>query len=319
VGLRGGIDLGGTKIQAAVVGGRTGVRGQARVPTPKGAGPDGVLQAMAGAIRTAAEQAGVETSALDGVGIGSPGDVDGDAGTITNAFNVVPDWNRTIQVGDRLAQELGTRIALGNDVRVATAAEFRLGAGKPYRSLLGVFWGTGVGGGVILNGRPWRGRGAAGEIGHMVVRRNGAKCTCGRIGCMEAYAGRRAMELEARHRHKNGEKTQLFKIMEKKGRVALTSGVWADALEGGDKLAHDLIERAVHALGAGVASAVNLLDVEAVVIGGGLGSRLGEPYVERIRKAMHPHLFVDARPPAVHLAALGDLGGALGAALLVSR
>jgi glucokinase len=319
VGLRGGIDLGGTKIQAAVVDGRNGVRGQARVPTPKDAGPDGVLQAMAGAMRTAAEQAGVESSALDGVGIGSPGDVDGDAGTITNAFNVVPDWNRTIQVGDRLAQELGTRVALGNDVRVATAAEFRLGAGKPYKSLLGVFWGTGVGGGVILNGKPWRGRGAAGEIGHMVVRRNGAKCTCGRIGCMEAYAGRRAMELEARHRHKNGEKTQLFKIMEKKGRIALTSGVWADALDGGDKLAHDLIERAVHALGAGVASAVNLLDVEAVVIGGGLGSRLGEPYVERIRKAMHPHLFVDARPPAVHLAALGDLGGAMGAALLVSR
>jgi glucokinase len=317
VGLRGGIDLGGTKIQAAVVDERTEVRGQERVPTPKDAGPDGVLRAMAGALRTAAEQAGVEPSALDGVGIGSPGDVDSEAGTITNAFNVVPDWNRTIEVGDLLQKELGTRIALGNDVRVATTAEYRLGAGKPYRSLLGVFWGTGVGGGVVLDGKPWRGRGAAGEIGHMVIRRNGARCTCGRVGCMEAYSGRRAMELEARQRHKNGEKTQLFKIMEKKGRVALTSGVWAAALDDGDKLAHDLIERAVHALGAGIASAVNLLDVEAVVIGGGLGTRLGAPYVERITTAMHPHLFVDARPPAVHLAGLGDLGGALGAALLV--
>jgi glucokinase len=317
VGLRGGIDLGGTKIQAAVVGARNDVRGQERVPTPKDGGPEGVLQAMAGALRTAAEQAGVETGALDGVGIGSPGDVDNDAGTITNAFNVVSDWKRTVEVGDMLQKELGTKIALGNDVRVATAAEFRLGAGKPYRSLLGVFWGTGVGGGVILDGKPWHGRGAAGEIGHMVVRRNGAKCTCGRIGCMEAYAGRRAMELEARDRHRNGEKTSLFKIMEKKGRPALTSGVWADALDDGDKLAHELIERAVHALGAGVASAVNLLDIEAVVIGGGLGTRLGDPYVERIKKAMHPHLFVDTRPPAVHLAALGDLSGALGAALLV--
>jgi glucokinase len=317
VGLRGGIDLGGTKIQAAVVGPRNDVRGQARVPTPKDGGPDGVLEAMTGALRTAAEEAKVETAALDGVGIGSPGDADNEAGTVTNAFNVVPDWDRTVDVRRLLTKELGTPIALGNDVRVATAAEFRLGAGKPYKSLLGVFWGTGVGGGVILDGKPWFGRGAAGEIGHMVVRRGGAKCTCGRIGCMEAYAGRRAMELEARRREKDGEKTELFKIMEKKGRVAVTSGVWADALDDGDKLAHHLIERAVHALGAGIASAVNLLDVEAVVIGGGLGTRLGDPYVERIKAAMQPHLFVDSRPPAVHLAALGDLGGALGAALLV--
>ena len=243
--------------------------------------------------------------------------MDSAAGTITNAYNVVPDWNRTIEVANMLAKELGTRIALGNDVRVATTAEFELGAGKPYSSLLGVFWGTGVGGGVILNGQAWRGRGAAGEIGHMVVRRKGAKCPCGREGCMEAYAGRKAMELEARRRHDAGEKTALFRLMEKKGRTALTSGVWADALEHGDTLAVDLIDRALAALGAGIASAVNLLDVEAVVIGGGLGTRLGDPYVTRIKEQMHPHLFVDSRPPAVHVAALGDLGGAIGAALLV--
>ena len=315
--LRGGIDLGGTKIQAAIVGARNGVRGEARVQTPKDGGPVGVVRAMAEAIKSAAAQAKVQTSDLDGVGIGSPGEVDSTAGTITNAYNVVPDWNRTVEVAGSLQKELGTRIALGNDVRVATNAEFELGAGKPYASLLGVFWGTGVGGGVILDGRPWRGRGAAGEIGHMVVRRNGAKCPCGRLGCMEAYAGRKAMELEARQRHHAGEKTSLFKIMEKKGRTALTSGVWADALADDDKLAVDLVDRALAALGAGIASAVNLLDVEAVVIGGGLGTRLGDPYVDRLKKQMHPHLFVDARPPAVHVAALGDLGGAIGAALLV--
>jgi glucokinase len=319
MGLRGGIDLGGTKIQAVVVGDGNDVRGQARLPTPKDGGPDGVIAAMAGAVRTAAQEAKVETSALEGVGIGSPGEVNPDTGTITNAYNVVPDWDRTIEVGDILAQDLGTRIGLGNDVRVATTAEFELGAGKPYRSILGVFWGTGVGGGIILDGRPWRGRGAAGEIGHMVVRRKGARCTCGREGCMEAYSGRRAMELEARRRMKHGEKTHLFKIMERKNRTALTSGVWAEALEHHDDLATDLIERAIAALGAGIASAVNLLDVEAVVIGGGLGTRLGEPYAARIEKEMGPHLFVDARPPAVHLASLGDLGGAIGASLLVRR
>jgi glucokinase len=319
VAMRGGIDLGGTKIQAVVVGVRNGVRGQARVPTPKGAGPEGVVREMAAALAAAAAQAGVETSTLEGVGVGSPGDVEAADGTVARAYNVVPEWSDPVPVASLLAQATGARVAVGNDVRVATTAEFELGAGKPYRSLLGVFWGTGVGGGVILNGEPWRGRGAAGEIGHMVVRRNGARCTCGRIGCMEAYAGRRAMELEARSRMEKGHKTSLFKIMEHKKRPALTSGVWAHALEHGDQLAADLIDRAVSALGAGIASAVNLLDVEAVVIGGGLGTRLGQPYVERIEKEMQPHLFVDSRPPDVHLAGLGDLSGAVGAALLARR
>jgi glucokinase len=93
--------------------------------------------------------------------------------------------------------------------------------------------------------------------------------------------------------------------------------VWARALNRDDALAHRLIDRAVRAMGAGIASAVNLLDVEAVIIGGGLGLRLGEPYVERIREAMMPHLFASENPPAVELAALGDLGGAIGASLLV--
>jgi glucokinase len=179
-----------------------------------------------------------------------------------------------------------------------------------------VFWGTGVGGGIVLDGKRWRGRGAGGEIGHMVVRLNGRRCPCGRRGCMEAYAGRGAMEAQARKRHADGEHTELFKIMEKRGRERLTSAVWARALEREDKLATELIDEAVEALGAAIGSAINLLDVEAVIIGGGLGVRFGAPMAERIAAAMLPHLFNDARPPDVHLAALGDLGGAIGAALL---
>ena len=102
-------------------------------------------------------------------------------------------------------------------------------------------------------------------------------------------------------------------------RDRLTSGIWARALKAEDPLAKELIDRAVEALGAGVASAVNLLDVEAVIIGGGLGVRFGEPYVKRIRKAMMPHLFSDKKPPAIDVAALGDLGGGIGAALLASN
>src|SRR3712207_2920719 len=151
----------------------------------------------------------------------------------------------------------------------------------------------------------------------MVVKLRGARCPCGRLGCMEAYAGRGAMEARARKALDEGQKTSLFKIMEKRGRRRLTSGVFARALDDGDALASSLIDRAVEALGAGIASAVNLLDVEAVIIGGGLGLRLGQPYVERIGHEMLPHLFSDDRPPALHLAALGDLGGAVGAAMLV--
>ena len=134
---------------------------------------------------------------------------------------------------------------------------------------------------------------------------------------MEAYAGRLAMEREARRLHEDeGKHTDLFKIMKKKGHDRLKSGVWEHALDDGDAMAKKLLDRAVKALGAGVASAVNVLDVEAVIIGGGLGTRLGEPYAKKIAHAMQPHLFVDDRPPVVKVAELGDLGGAIGAAQL---
>jgi glucokinase len=135
---------------------------------------------------------------------------------------------------------------------------------------------------------------------------------------MEAYAGRASMEAYARKMHEQKDrKTDLFKLMKEHDRPRLTSGIWARALERQDKLAVQIIDRAVWALGAGIASAVNLLDVEGVIIGGGLGVRLGHPYAKRIAESMQPHLFVDSRPPHVHVAALGDLGGAIGAALLL--
>jgi glucokinase len=312
---RGGIDLGGTKIQAVVVDAGNAVLGQSRHPTPTEGGPEDVATAMATAMTEAAHQAGVETDALAGVGVGSPGDVDAKAGTVASARNL-PGWEGEFALGEALEQALGTRLHLGNDVQVATDAEFELGAGRPYRSLLGVFWGTGVGGGIVLDGRPWIGRGAAGEIGHIVVRIGGERCGCGRLGCMEAYAGRASMERRARHAHKKGAKTDLFKIMEDRGRTRLMSGIWDRALKRKDPLAVKLIDEAIEALGAGVASVQNVLDVEAIVVGGGLGVRLGEPYAQRIAEAMRPHLFVDTQPPAMHVAALGDLGGAIGAALL---
>jgi len=313
---RGGIDLGGTKIQAVVVDDDAHVLGQARHPTPQQGGPPAVANEIAETLREAATDAGVVTSELEGIGIGSPGAIDAEAGTVEHARNL-PDWEAPFPLGPTLAEALSAPVYLDNDVHVAVSGEFHLGAAKESSSLLGVWWGTGVGGGIILDGKPWSGRGAAGEIGHMVVKRGGARCTCGRRGCLEAYAGRAAMEARARELVAGGHKTDLFDIMEKHDRTRLQSGIWARALDRGDQMAVKLIHRAIAALGAGIASAVNLLDVESVVIGGGLGSRLGEPYVKRIDEAMEPHLFMPDRPPGVHPAALGDLGGAIGATLLV--
>ncbi len=312
---RGGIDLGGTKIEAIVVDARNNVLGSARAPTPTEGGPPDVEAAMVKAMRTACEAAGLQSSSLRGVGVGSPGVIDDATGAVSTARNL-PGWEGEFELGSTLASDLGTKVFVGNDVQVATDAEFHLGAGRPYKSVLGVFWGTGVGGGLILDGKPWLGRGGAGEIGHMVVVIDGARCPCGRKGCMEAYAGRAAMEARARRRVEKGRKTDLFTLMQEHNRTRLTSAIWAHALERGDKLATQIIDEAVWALGAGIASAQNLLDVEAVIIGGGLGVRFGKPMAARIAKEMQPHLFHDEHPPDVLVAALGDLGGAIGAALL---
>jgi glucokinase len=315
--MRGGIDLGGTKIEAVIVDDADQVIGQARRPTPSQGGPDGVAEQMVIALRDAAAAAGADVSGLVGVGVGTPGSVDPEAGTVAGAGNL-PGWQEPFALGAVLTSALGVRVRLGNDVSVAVEAEAALGAGRRYGSLLGLWWGTGVGGAIFVNGKQWLGRGAAGEIGHTVVKFSGARCPCGRRGCLEAYAGRNALEQRARRAHEKGTKTTLFKIMEAKGHTRLTSSVWQEALTHGDRLAEQLVARALAALGAGAASAINLIDVEAVILGGGLGARLGQPFVDRLRAGMLPHLFRDDRPPEVVPAALGDLGGAVGAARLVS-
>lgn len=316
--LRGGIDLGGTKIQTVVVDAEGKLQGEARQATPTSGGPTDVARAMEDALREAASAAGVKPEELAGVGVGSPGDADGATGVVSGARNL-PGWEGGFPLGETLSKALGTSVRIGNDVQVAVEGEYELGAGRAYGSLIGVWWGTGLGGGLILDGKPWLGRGAAGELGHTVVKRNGARCPCGRRGCLEAYVGRAAMESRARQEQAKGVKTDLFEIMEKRGKERLTSSVWEHALREGDALTESLLRRAIRYLGTGIASAVNLLDVEAVVLGGGLGSRFGDRFMDDLVKEMHKHLFVDDRPPQMHVAELGDLGGAIGASLLIPR
>ncbi|HZO58513.1 MAG TPA: ROK family protein [Solirubrobacterales bacterium] len=313
--VRAGVDVGGTKMQAAIVNARGAVVGEARRPTPGRAPAGEVVAELDGVVRDALANAGLEPSSLTGVGVGWPGPVDEAAGTVSRAVHVL-GLKDGFALSEALGEAVGAPVRVGNDVQVATNAEHSLGAGRGFGSILGVFWGTGVGGGIVLDGKPWTGRGSAAEIGHVVVRENGRRCPCGRRGCMEAYAGRAAMEARARRAVARGRQTMLFEIMEQRGRDRLTSGVWERALQSGDPVATRLMNRAVRALGTGVASALNVLDVEAVVIGGGLGVRLGPAYLERITAEIMTHAFAP-EPPDVRIAELGDLGGAIGASLLV--
>ncbi len=311
--MRGGIDLGGTKIQAVVTDGEAKVLGKARRETPQGGGPEAVVFELAETLRAAIADAGVEPMGLAAVGVGAPGSIDVETGTVIQVANI-EGWDTPYRLGPALAEELGRPVTIGNDVNVAVEAERRFGAGRGFDSFLGVFWGTGVGGGIVMDGRPLHGRGSAGEIGHVCSKPGGRRCNCGLDGCVEAYAGRGALEERARELAK-ARQTILFELMEKRGRGRLTSGVWLRALQAGDKVAEELILRAVQALGVGIGSAVTLLDVEAVVIGGGLGERLGPDWLARIEAAAGKHTFF-REPPAYRLATLGDLGGAIGASLL---
>ena len=312
--MRAGVDLGGTKIQAVVVGRGARVLGAARRDTPTRGGPEAVAAEIVQAVRDAVAVEGTAGHDLTGVGIGAPGSIDAATGTALQVANV-HGFDEPFALAPAVGAALGVPAMLGNDVNVAVEAERRYGAGRGVRSFLGVFWGTGVGGGLVVDGRLLHGRGSAGEIGHMCAKPGGRRCNCGLRGCVEAYAGRGALEERARKESRKRE-TVLFDLMHKRGRDRLTSGVWLRALEAGDDVARDLLGEAVEALGVGIGSAVTLLDVEAVVLGGGLGERLGPRWLSRIEEAAREHTFF-REAPEYRLAELGDLGGAIGASLLV--
>lgn len=311
-----GVDLGGTKVQSALLRSRK-VIGQGRVRTPQG-GAEEVVEAILATIDVALGEARAKRSDVAAVGIGFPGQFDPRTGDTTGAVNLKGFQERYPLSRNISAAMAGARVVLDNDVRAALLGEYQLGSGRGYKNMLGVFAGTGVGGGLVLDGRIRRGRGAAGEIGHTVVVDHGLECGCGRFGCLEAYAGRGRIENRARQMQARGGKTVLFDIMAKKGRDRVTSGVIAAALDAGDRMTRTLIDDAAWALGLSLASVQNVLDLEAIIVGGGLGDRLGAPFVERIAEAMLPHLLIDHNPPKMLTTTLGDLSGAVGAALLAA-
>lgn len=307
-----GVDLGGTNITTVVLDGEQ-VRGRSRFRTPTSGDRTGVADVIAAAVHGALDDAGMSRKDVSSLGVGSPGVViDGTVGGASN----VPDFQERFSLADLLEAELELPTRVVNDVTAAAVGEHRQGAGRGARTLLCVFAGTGVGGGLVLDGVPYEGGGGAGEFGHMIIRQGGAVCPCGRRGCVEAYAGRRAMWMAAERARAAGRPTVLFDVMEEKGKTSPTSSVFSEALKRGDELVADLLDDAVSALGAGIATAVNLLDVDLVVLGGGMAERFGEGFRTRVEAAARPLLFL--QPPRVRVvpAELGDTGGAIGAALL---
>src|SRR6478735_8936096 len=221
-----GIDLGGTKIQAIAVRDQQ-VVGKYRVMTPH-TGAQAVIASIVQTVDESLKDAGAARTDVRALGLGSPGRIDRAAGVVSGSPNI-PGFQDPVPLGPLLSQALdGVPVTLENDVRAAMLGEHGRGAGRPYANLIGVFLGTGVGGGLVLDGKLREGRGAAGEIGHLIVKPGGRMCSDGRRGHLEAYAGRASMEARAHRLVERGQHTILFQLMEKKGRTKLSSGVITD-------------------------------------------------------------------------------------------
>lgn len=298
-----GIDLGGTKLLAGVVS-ENAVGERSKRSTPTG-GPDAVAAAIAEVVD--------ELGGADRIGVGAPGSIDSD-GSVWGVPNMA-NWEPPVPFAALVRQATGIDdVAVENDVNVAALAEHALGAARGHDDALCLFMGTGVGGGLILDGKLRRGRrGLAGEIGHMVVHDGGRRCGCGRRGHVEAYAGRAGIEAEARRRHAAGEQTALVDIA---GDSRMKSSVFAKALAKDDAVATELVHEAVDAVAAGIASVVMAIDISIVVVGGGLADRLGPELVARVGVEAAQRLDAGVVVPVVP-AVLGDDGGVVGAALLV--
>jgi glucokinase len=286
-----GVDLGGTKMHAAAVDDDGKLLHDEREKTLPDEGADAVIGRIADLCRRITLALGVPHDQLRAVCVGVPGGVNDSTGMVDKAPNL--KWEK-VPLAHQLSSALGgVRVFLDNDVRVAVVGEHAYGCGRGTRTMVGIFVGTGIGGGVIVDGKLHLGaRGVAGELGHMIVKPKGPRCPCGKRGCVEALASRTSMERDVRELIKDGESSKILKIMKKEGRDRLTSSVIAKALDADDPVMTKVMRRAQHHIGVAVSNVVNLLDPEVVVIGGGIAERLGESFVAPIREAAYERLLV---------------------------
>lgn len=309
-----GIDLGGTKILAAVVSATHQILGRAKRSTPASEGGDAILTTMVDCVEEAIAEAGLHRDDIAAAAVGSPGPLDSEKGVILFSANMNV---RDFALGPQLSEILKRPVLIQNDVRVGGYGEYRLGAGQGYNSLIAAFVGTGIGGCLVLDGKVVAGStGNAGELGHILLKANGPKCGCGRRGCMEALASRTAITRRINKAIKRGVPTVLAeKIARKSGK--LKSGDLAEAVATGDIVAVKEVHRAAHFLGLGLGSLMNVFGPEIVIVGGGVAEALGDPWVEIVRTSAREQCLADPMNRIqIVRAALGDDAGILGAALM---
>ena len=308
-----GVDFGGTTIKVGLVDDQGRIRNTRVLPTRQYGAPKAFAASVAAAAASMARLRGVSLRRLRGIGIGAPGAVDVARGIVLHCVNV-PGWTN-IPIARWLTQRLGCPCAVNNDANAFALAEWRLGAGQGAAALIGMTLGTGVGGGLVWDGRLINGpTGSAGELGHMVIDLGGPRCGCGRRGCLEALVGTAAILRLARAVLHSGE-GRLGAYVRRAGRLA--PRVLGDAARAGDGPSCRAWETIGVRLGIGLANLVNILNPDRIVIGGGVANNWG-----LFAPAMHRSLRAEALPaPGRHVRVargrLGDRAGILGAAVLI--
>jgi glucokinase len=312
-----GVDLGGTNVRAAVIDRAGHQIGSGRAASQATDGVEITVGQIVHAAKTAISSAGVAVSDVAGMGIGAPGHIDPAGGTVKWAPNFYQNGQpyRNIALAEPIQMQLGVPVLMGNDANVAALGEYRFGAGQGVRSLVMVTLGTGIGGGIILDGKLWTGiTGGAGEIGHIIVaagQRGGAAA----FGSLESMGQIAAITERAARRICEGRKTSLTDAVS--DWHFLTPKIIADAAEAGDAVALEVFEETGYYVGLGIASIINLLSPELVVIGGGVaqaGERILDP-IRRATKANAIQTLLDACP--IVPAKLGDDAGIYGGASLI--
>jgi glucokinase len=312
-----GVDLGGTKILAAAFDGKMRPLAQAKGKTPADKGGDAIVESISALVRKMLGEAGLEIAQAEWVGLAVPAPIDKAAGLIIQAPNL---GLKDFPISKRLGQALGAKIGLNNDVVSGIWGEYRAGAARGFENVIGIFIGTGVGGGLILGGKLFAGaHGHAGEVGHMILQEGGAACGCGQYGCMEALSSRTAMAKEAVAGAATGKSPGLLESYGTDFRKYRSSTL-QEGLEAGDPAVLRIVERSALWTGVGMANLVNILDPEAIVLGGGIMARFGELYRKKAAESMDAHLMPGFRKGVkVLVSELGDLAVATGAAILAAE
>lgn len=307
-----GIDLGGTKIAAGVVDAAGRILGRGHRLTQPREGWEAVVGRMVEASAEALAQAGVELDQLRGVGVASPGPVNPQTGVVVEAANL---YFKDVPLVAALYRHFRRPTYLEHDARAAALGEYRYGAGKGAANLVFVTVSTGIGAGIILEGRVVQGSHfSAGELGHTVVLPDGPPCTCGQRGCLEAVASGTGIAALAREAMARGEAPILHELARgDSGQV--DARLVAEAARRGDPGCRSVLDQATFHLGMALAGVVNLLDCDRIVIGGGV-SRMGDLLFEPVRRTVSSTVVATARGVQIIPGALGSDAGVLGAASL---